>query len=90
MVSRPSNLWLNASGAPVIVLPSTVIATYRIRDVESRAGSRLHLEISHAEGKVFRAAAYGRPQLIEKERNSIIGWNQFPHQINETVQRLPQ
>jgi hypothetical protein len=67
----------------ILLIISTVILARRIGDDESRIGSRLRLECLDAKGKDFRAAAYARLRLTEKEEESMLQWNLFPHKSND-------
>ncbi|KAJ6258802.1 hypothetical protein Dda_6856 [Drechslerella dactyloides] len=68
----------------VLLAASTVLVTYRVGDDEGRISRHLELNCINAEGQPdFRAFAYARLKMTEKEEESMLLWNLFPHRSNE-------
>ncbi|KAF3904667.1 hypothetical protein ABW21_db0207782 [Orbilia brochopaga] len=68
----------------VLLAGATVLVTYRIGDDEGRISRHLVLNCINQEGQPdFRAFAYARLKLTEKEEDSMLLWNLFPHRSNE-------
>lgn len=66
-----------------VLIGGTVLKIYHCQDDKSRIGSALVMRRIDEPGRDFRAAAYARLQLSQKEEKSMIQWNLFPHKSNE-------
>lgn len=66
-----------------VLIGGTVLKIYHYQDDKSRIGFALVLQRIDESRRDFRAATYARLQLSQKEEESMIQWNLFPHESNE-------
>jgi len=67
----------------VVLIGATVLKIHHYQDDKSCIGSALVMQRIDEPGRDFRAAAYARLQLSQKEEESMMQWNLFPHTSNE-------
>lgn len=66
-----------------LLLTATALVLWQVGDDDSRVGSRMLLEVSHAEGRDSRSAAYARLHLTKQEEDAMVCWSMFPQRWNE-------
>lgn len=67
-----------------VILVGTMATVYQIGSRECQIGSRLMLEqVDTGRDQDYRAAAYARLLLSEKEEESMVQWHLFPHRSNQ-------
>ncbi|PWY88048.1 hypothetical protein BO94DRAFT_535060 [Aspergillus sclerotioniger CBS 115572] len=65
-----------------VLLVSTVIVVHRIGEDEHLIGENIAVSRHDDLEEQFRAATYARLELSEKEEQSMVLWNLFPHESN--------
>ncbi|PYI07808.1 hypothetical protein BO78DRAFT_396151 [Aspergillus sclerotiicarbonarius CBS 121057] len=66
----------------VVLLASTLIVVHRIGEGEHLIGENIAVSRHDDLEEQFRAATYARLGLSEKEEQSMVLWNLFPHESN--------
>lgn len=67
-----------------VILVGTVATVFQVGSTECQIGSRLMLEqVDNGRDHDYRAAAYARLHLSEKEEESMVQWHLFPHRSNQ-------
>ncbi|KIX08977.1 uncharacterized protein Z518_00055 [Rhinocladiella mackenziei CBS 650.93] len=65
-----------------VLAVSTILAIRGVGDMPHLLGERLYIDVSCRSANEFRAAAYAALNLSEKEEQSMVLWNLFPHRSN--------
>lgn len=67
-----------------VILVGTVATVFQVGSMECQIGSRLMLEqVDNWRDQDYRAAAYARLNLSEKEEESMVQWHLFPNRSNQ-------